>query len=44
MSIIAYLINSGPSVPLDYQLPKEVWSENDVNLSHLKVFCCASYI
>ena len=44
ISTLAYLINRGPSVPLGYQLPKEVWSKNQVNLSHLKVFCYASYI
>ena len=44
ISTAAYLINRGPSVPLGYQLPEEVWSGNEVNLSHLKVFGCASYI
>ena len=37
-------INRGPSVPLGYQLLEEVWFGNEVNLSHLKVFGCASYI
>lgn len=40
----AYLINRGPSVPLDYQLPEEVWSGKEVSLSHLKVFGCVSYV
>ena len=44
ISTTAYLINRGPSVPLDYQLLEEVWTGNEVNLSHMKVFCCASYI
>jgi len=44
ISTTTYLINRGPSVPLDYQLPEEVWYGNEVNLSHLKVFGCASYI
>jgi len=30
--------------PLGYQLPEEVWSGNEVNLSDLKVFGCALYI
>jgi len=41
ISTTTYLINRGPSVPLDYQLPEEIWSGNEVNLSQLKVFCCA---
>jgi len=37
VSIVAYLINRGPLVPLDHRLPREVLSENEVNLSHLEV-------
>ena len=39
-----YLINRGPSVPLNYQLPEEVWSGKEVKLSHLRIFGCVSYI
>jgi hypothetical protein len=44
VSTAAYLINKGPSVPLGHRLPEEVWSGKEVNLSHLKVFGCVSYI
>ncbi|KAE8662902.1 Surfeit locus protein 2, putative isoform 3 [Hibiscus syriacus] len=40
----AYLINSGPSVPLDGRMPEEVWSKKEINLSHLRVFGCISYV
>ena len=40
----AYLINRGPSVPLEFRIPKEVWSRKEVNLSYLKVFGCVSYV
>ena len=40
----AYLINRGPSIPLDGKLPEEVWSGKEVNLSHLRVFGCISYV
>ena len=40
----AYLINRGPSIPLDGKIPGEVWSEKEVNLSHLRVFGCISYV
>ncbi|KAL5841649.1 hypothetical protein ACOSQ3_012252 [Xanthoceras sorbifolium] len=40
----AYLINRGPSVPLDGGIPEEVWSEKEVNISHLRVFGCISYV
>jgi hypothetical protein len=44
VSTAAYLINRGPSVPLNCRLPEEVWSGKEVNLSHLKVFGCVSYV
>ena len=39
-----YLINRGPSVPLNYQLAEEVWSGKEVKHSYLRIFCCVSYI
>ena len=39
-----YLINRGPSIPLDGKILEEVWSEKEVNISHLKVFGCISYV
>ena len=44
VSTIAYLINRGPSVPMEFRLPEEVWSGKEVKFSHLKVFCCVSYV
>ena len=39
-----YLINRGPSVPIEFRLLKEVWNDKEVKFSHLKVFGCASYV
>ena len=39
-----YLINRGLSVLFKYSLLKEVWSEKEVKLAHLKVFDCISYV
>ena len=44
VSTAAYLINQGPSVPMEFRLPKEVWSGKEVKFSHLKVFGCVSYV
>ncbi|RVX07481.1 Retrovirus-related Pol polyprotein from transposon TNT 1-94 [Vitis vinifera] len=44
VSTVAYLINQGPSVPMEFRLPKEVWSGKEVKFSHLKVFSCVSYV
>ncbi|KAE8664146.1 Serine-threonine protein kinase [Hibiscus syriacus] len=40
----AYLINRGPSVPLDGRIPEKVWSKKEINLSHLRVFGCIYYV
>ena len=29
---------------MEFKLPKEVWSGKEVKFSHLKVFCCVSYV
>ena len=44
VSTAAYLINRGPSVPMEFKLPEEVWSGKEVKFSYLKVFCCVSYV
>ena len=44
VSTAAYLINRGPSVPMEFRLPEEVWSGKEVKFSHLKVFDYVSYI
>ncbi|KAL8092162.1 hypothetical protein AgCh_034456 [Apium graveolens] len=44
VSTAAYLINRGPSSPLGFKIPEEEWQEKEVNLSHLRVFGCVSYV
>ncbi|RVX16420.1 Retrovirus-related Pol polyprotein from transposon TNT 1-94 [Vitis vinifera] len=44
VSTAAYLINRGPSVPMEFRLPEEVWRGKEVKFSHLKVFGCVSYV
>ncbi|WVY97098.1 hypothetical protein V8G54_029249 [Vigna mungo] len=39
-----YLINRGPSVPLEHKIPEEVWSGKEIKLSHLKIFDCVTYV
>ncbi|KAL2248336.1 UNVERIFIED_CONTAM: Retrovirus-related Pol polyprotein from transposon TNT 1-94 [Sesamum indicum] len=40
----AFLINRGPSVPLNNRIPEEVWSGKKVDLSFLCTFGCSAYI
>ena len=39
-----YLINRSPSFPLNFDIPKRVWTEKDVFYSHLKVFGCKAFV
>ena len=43
INTVAYLINRGPSVPMEFRLPKEVWSGKEVKFLHLKVFTLKSF-
>ena len=44
VSTATYLINRGPSVPMEFRLLEEVWSGKEVKFSHLKFFGCVSYV
>ncbi|KAE8686265.1 hypothetical protein F3Y22_tig00111070pilonHSYRG00067 [Hibiscus syriacus] len=44
INIAAYLINHGPSVPLDGGIPEEAWSKKEINFSQLRVFGYISYV
>jgi len=44
MHTTTYLINHGPSPPLNFGIPEEVWSSKEVTLSYLCVFGCMSYV
>lgn len=42
--IVVYLINRGPSIPLDSGIPKEAWIGKKVNYSFLKTFGCEAFV
>lgn len=44
MNTTVYLINRSHSVPLNEDLPKKMWSDKHVSLSHLKIFDCLLYV
>ena len=39
----AYLINRGPSVPLEFKFPEEVWTRIGLKHNHLRTFGCTTY-
>ena len=44
INMSTYLINQGPSVPLEHGIPEKIWSGKEVKLTHLRVFGCVAYI
>jgi len=38
-----YLVNRSPHSSIDFKIPEEVWSDNPVNYSILRVFGCSAY-
>ena len=38
------IINLTPSVPLEGDVPEEVWSGKKVSYNHLKVFWCRAFV
>ena len=44
VKIAMYLINRGPSVPLNCGISDEAWTDKEVNLNHLHTFDCISYV
>ena len=41
---VIYLINREPSVPLNYGISEEAWTDKKVNLNHLCTFDYISYV
>ena len=39
-----YLINRGPSIPLEFKLLEEVWTRKELKYSHLRTFGCTAYV
>ena len=44
MHTTSYLINHGPSSPLNFKIMEEVWCGKEVTLSHLHVSDGMSYV
>ena len=44
MTTVTHLINRGPSVPLGFKIPEEVWTGKKLKYSHLRTFDCTAYV
>ncbi|PHT80800.1 hypothetical protein T459_13815 [Capsicum annuum] len=43
VSTVSYLFNRGPSVPMGFKIPEEVWTGKELKYSHLRTFGCNAY-
>ena len=44
MNVATYFINRGSSIPLEFKLLEEVWTEKELKYSHLRTFGCTAYV
>ena len=44
VSTTCYLINQSPTTTLDGGIPEEVWTDKNLNYSHLKIFGCEAFV
>ena len=44
VNTMVYLINRGPSMPLNYGIPEEASTSKEINLNYLHTFSCISYV
>lgn len=40
----AYILNRSPCVPLNYDVPEQVWQGKEISYNHLRVFGCVAYV
>ena len=40
---VCYLINRSPSLPLNFEILKKVWSGKNPSYSHLRIFGCLAF-
>ena len=44
MDAAYYQVNQSPHTRLDEGIPKEKWSRRSINLNHLRMFECTSFV
>ncbi|KAL5842405.1 hypothetical protein ACOSQ3_013008 [Xanthoceras sorbifolium] len=44
LNTVVHVLNLSPCIPLKMDVPKRVWSGNDVSYDHLRVFGCKTFV
>ena len=44
LSMVAYVLNRSPCVPLQHEVPEKVWSGKDISYNRLRVFGCKAFV
>ena len=43
-NVVNTAVNREPSVPLNYEILEEVWTNKEINLNHMRTFGYISYV
>ena len=44
LNIVVHVLNLTPCVPLEFDVPDRIWSDNEISYDHLRVFGCKAFV
>ncbi|KAL6336537.1 hypothetical protein AAG906_025087 [Vitis piasezkii] len=44
LNLVVHVLNLTPCVPLEFDVPDRIWSNNEVSYDHLRVFGCKAFV
>ena len=44
MNTIVHVLNLTPCVPIEFDVPDRIWSDNEISYDHLHVFGCKAFV
>ena len=44
MNTVVHVLNLTPCVPLEFDVPDRIWSDNEISYDHLHVFGCKAFM
>ncbi|KAL6331686.1 hypothetical protein AAG906_014336 [Vitis piasezkii] len=44
LNIVVHVLNLTPCVPLEFDVPGRIWSDNEISYDHLRVFGCKDFV
>ena len=44
LNTVVHVLNLTPCVPLEFDVPDRIWSDNEISYDHLRVFGCKAFV